>query len=121
MKSYSFEKLEVWQEARKLVKMIYADTAAFPKEELFGLTSQLRRASVSVSSNIAEGSGSITAKEQANFYKIAYSSILEVLSQLIVSADLKYMEMERVDLVYRPVIEKISYQLNALRKATVKV
>lgn len=118
MKTYSFEKLEVWQRTRQLIKMIYYDTTGFPKEELFGLVSQLRRAAISISSNIAEGSGSITNKEQANFYKIAYSSMLEVLSQLIVSADLGYLKADKVNLEYRPLIDKISYQLNALRKAT---
>lgn len=119
MKTYSFEKLDVWQRTRSLIKIIYEDTSSFPKEELFGLVSQLRRAAVSISSNIAEGSGSITSKEQANFYKIAYSSMLEVLSQLIVSADLGYIKMEKVDQVYRPIIERISFQLNALRKTTI--
>lgn len=118
MKTYSFEKLNVWQESRRLSNMIYTNTAKFPKEELFSLVSQLRRASVSINSNIAEGTGSITNKEQANFYKTAYSSALEVLSQLIISSDLGYITNEQVNNDYRPVIDKITYQLNNLRKAT---
>jgi len=67
MYTYSFEKLEVWKLARELVKEIYRLTEKFPSEEKFGLIGQLRRASVSVSSNLAEGSSRKSAKEQAHF------------------------------------------------------
>jgi four helix bundle protein len=73
---YSFEKLEVWKESRLLVAWIYNLTKRFPKEEKFGLTSQLRRASISVVSSIAEGSARKTAKEQGRFYQMAYSSLI---------------------------------------------
>ncbi len=66
---YSFENLEVWQTSRELVKDIYQVTSTFPQDEKFGLTSQLRRASISVSSNIAEGSTRWSKKDQSRFYE----------------------------------------------------
>ena len=84
MKIYSFEKLIVWQKSRKLAVLIYKITLVFPKEELFGLTSQMRRCSISIPSNIAEGSGRQTSKEKARFTEIAYSSALELLNQLMI-------------------------------------
>jgi len=79
--TYAFENLTVWQESRKFVKEIYLVTADYPKDERYGLISQLRRASVSVSSNLAEGSCRWSKKEQARFYEIAYGSLIEVLNQ----------------------------------------
>lgn len=85
---YSFEKLDVWKKAKDFVVRIYKVTADFPEEEKFGLISQLRRASVSISSNIAEGSSRTSPDDQGRFYIIAYSSAIEVLNQLIISTDL---------------------------------
>ena len=76
MHTYSFEKLEVWKEARELVVWIYSITKEYPSEEKFGLVTQLRRAAVSVVSNLAEGSSRKSAKDQAHFSQIAYSSLL---------------------------------------------
>jgi len=69
---YSFEKLDIWKKSRILVKDIYRITNTFPPEEKFGLTNQIRRAIISVSSNIAEGSTRQTEKEKARFYEIAF-------------------------------------------------
>jgi four helix bundle protein len=114
MHSYSFEKLNVWQETRVFVKEIYTLTKAFPKEEQFGLVNQLRRASVSIASNIAEGTSRKTNKDQAKFTTIAYSSLMEVINQLILSNDLGYIkDKDYQDLRLRA--EKISTMLNALR------
>ncbi len=85
---YSFEKLDSWVDARKLVKWIYEKTAKFPAEEKFGLVMQLRRAGISIVSNLAEGSARMTPKDQAHFTNLAYSSLIEVLNQLIIAADL---------------------------------
>ena len=74
MHIYSFEKLDVWMEARQLVKWIYIHTASFPSEEKFGLVMQLRRAAISIVSNLAEGSGRQSSKDQAHFSQIAYGS-----------------------------------------------
>jgi four helix bundle protein len=87
-RQYNFEKLEVWQNCRVLIKEIYLLTSTYPDSESFGLKSQMRRCAISISSNIAEGSGKTHKKNQANFYQIAYASALELLSQLIVSSDL---------------------------------
>ena len=112
---FSFEKLQVWQEARILAKMIYLATHSYPKAEVFGITSQMRRAAVSVSSNIAEGSGRTSRKDQARFYQISYSSGLELLNQLILSVDLEYIPNEQYDKI-RAQIECVTNKTNALRK-----
>ena len=82
---YSFEKLEVWVEAKELSKVIYTVTKDFPSDEKFGLTSQLRRASISICSNIAEGSARKTNKDKAHFTTMAFSSAVEVLNQVIIT------------------------------------
>jgi len=119
MYTFAFEKLTVWQNARKLVKEIYKITRSFPEDEKFGLVSQIRRAIVSVSSNIAEGSSRITSKDQAHFYNTSYSSLMEVLSQVILSSDLEFITIKQYEDL-REEIEEISIQLNALRNAALK-
>ena len=115
MYQYNFEKLEIWQLSRKLVKRIYITTQIFPDEEKFGLTSQLRRATVSVSSNIAEGNGRNSNKDKARFIEIAYSSLLEVINQLILSNDLGFIEESSL-LEYRIEINELSNKLNSFHK-----
>lgn len=117
MKQYSFEKLEVWNKAKDFTVTIYKVTSEFPKAEKFGIVSQLRRASVSVSSNIAEGSSRTSGKDQGRFYIMAYSSAVEILNQLIISRDLKFIDKE-VYLELRSEIEHITSMLNRLHKAT---
>ncbi|WP_246516214.1 four helix bundle protein [Aequorivita echinoideorum] len=97
MRIFSFEKLNVWQKSRQLSIKINEITQEFPSEERFGLSSQMRRASVSISSNIAEGSGRHSFKDQARFTEIAYSSVLELLNQVILSNDLKYLADEEYE------------------------
>lgn len=116
---FTFEKLTVWQNTRKLVKSIYLITRNFPEDERFGLVSQVRRAIISVSSNMAEGSSRITSKDQAHFYNTSYSSLMEVLSQIILSCDLDFINLEQYDGL-RKEIEDVSIQLNALRNAALK-
>lgn len=94
MKEYSFEKLKVWELSRTLVKEVYSLTKKFPDEEKFGLSNQLRRAVVSINSNLAEGSTRNSFKDKARFTEIAYGSLMEVLSQLILSLDLSYVDAE---------------------------
>jgi four helix bundle protein len=118
MKLYSFEKLDTWKEARILVKWIYEVTATFPSEERFGLVNQVRRAAVSVMANLAEGCSRRSAKDQAHFSQLAYSSLLEVLSHMIVSADLGFLD-EGKAAVARSLIESITYKINSLRNSQV--
>jgi four helix bundle protein len=78
---FRFEKLDVWQKAVDFADRVYVVTRGFPTEERFGLTSQIRRASVSISSNIAEGSGRSSGKDFAHFVEIGYGSLMETVSQ----------------------------------------
>jgi len=87
----NFTDLVAWQEARKLATLVYQATKGFPQEEIYGLVSQMRRASVSVSSNIAEGFGRRTAGEKRQFYFVASGSIAEIQSQSFVANDLGYL------------------------------
>ena len=115
MKQFYFERLEVWQEARSLTKLIYTITAHFPSEEKYGLTSQLCRATLSISANIAEGMGRITEKDKARFVNQAFSSAIEVVNFLVLANDLGFISNnEYVSL--REKIEKITNQLNSLYK-----
>ena len=111
---YSFEKLEVWNEAKELAKSIYSLTSKFPDTEKFGLVNQLRRASVSICSNIAEGSARNSYKDKAHFTTIAFSSAVEVLNQLIISFELHFIS-ENDYLKLRYDIESVTNKLNALR------
>ncbi len=120
VRTYSFEKLEVWKDSIKLVKSIYELTDNFPKEEKFGLISQLRRCSVSVSSNLAEGTSRQTNKDRAHFTTLAFSSSMELLNQLIISKELNFLD-EKEYVILRAKIEKITNMLNALRKAQLNV
>jgi four helix bundle protein len=88
---YSFRNLKVWQMAHQLTLNVYRTTASFPKSEVFGLVSQLRRASSSIGSNIAEGYGRKTNKDKARFYTIAMGSLFEVENHLLLSRDLDYI------------------------------
>ena len=105
-----------WKESRNLVKSIYHITSNYPKEELYSLTNQIRRAAVSVSSNLAEGSGRTSQKDKSHFYQTAYSSLMELLNQLYTSLDLKYID-EKTFTEVRDKICAISYLINSLRNS----
>ena len=79
---FGFEKLEVWQKAVTLAASIYEVTSGFPRQEMFGITTQLRRAAVSVTANIAEGNSRSTGRDKARFFEIAYGSLNEVVAIL---------------------------------------
>lgn len=98
----SFRNLNVYIQAKELVKQVYELLKTFPKEEQYALCDQLRRAVISVPSNIAEDSGRQSEKDQAHFYTIAYGSLMEVFSQLDLACDLGYIsqkEFEQLELV----------------------
>ena len=118
LKTYSFETLDVWKEARKLVAKIYQLTSRFPPEEKFGLVSQMRRAVLSISTNIAEGSSRESLKDQARFSEIAFGSLMELLNESLLSFDLSYItEVELIDI--RQDIDSISSKLTGLRTSQV--
>ncbi len=119
MKIYSFEKLEVWQIGRDITKDIYEITRDFPDDEKFGLTSQIRRACISITSNIAEGSSRNSEKEQARYTEIAFGSLLEVLNQLIVAHDLGYIKEEFLT-KERALLEELGNKLNKLHAAQLR-
>jgi four helix bundle protein len=104
--------LEVWKGSMALAKEIYLLTNVFPKEEIYGITSQIRRASVSVPSNIAEGAARNSDKELIQFLYISLGSMSEVETQLLLAYDLGFMK----DLDILPKIEKIKKQILALIK-----
>lgn len=118
MKLFSFEKLNVWQKARKLSILIYNATKTFPNEEKFGLISQMRRCSASIVSNIAEGTGRHSAKDKARFTQIAFSSALELLNQIILCNDLKFLSDENYKNI-RADITEITAMLDGLYKSQI--
>ncbi|MFO1004419.1 MAG: four helix bundle protein [Planctomycetaceae bacterium] len=91
---FNFQHLEVWQLAIEFADLVYQATDGFPSHELYGLTTQLRRASVSVSSNIAEGSGRGSNREFQRFIGIAYGSLMECISQLEISRRRTYITLD---------------------------
>lgn len=113
---YAFERLDVWQVSRTFVKDIYVLLRTFPDFEAYNITSQIRRAAVSVSLNIAEGSTRNSLKEQSRFTEIAYGSLLEVYCSLLLAKDLNYIREDN----FRNVSDKVkelSNKLNALKNS----
>lgn len=112
---FSFEKLDVWQNSRKLIFTIYKLTANFPSTEIYGITSQIKRSVSSIATNIAEGTSRNTNKDKAHFLTISFSSATETLNHLIISKDLDYITEEEYFLC-RENLEKICNQINSLKK-----
>jgi len=96
MKVKNFRDLIAWQKALDLVEETYKASKSFPKEELYGLTSQIRRAVVSIPSNIAEGQGRDTTREFRHYLSIAYGSLCEVQTQIFIAQRLTYMKEDQV-------------------------
>lgn len=119
MYQFGFEKLEVWKEARKLTVAIYRLTEKFPEREKFGLTNQLRRSSVSVAANIAEGTTRSSAKDQAYFTSISYGSLMEAMSHLITAVDLNFITYEELSSI-RSMIQPLSLKINNLRNTQLR-
>lgn len=113
---FNFEKLKVWEETVKLAKIIYKLSLKFPVSEQYGLTSQVRRAVISISSNIAEGSVKTSKKDKIRFYEIAIGSLMETLSQLIIAEQLDFITIKDLE-VARIQIENISRMMYALKNS----
>ena len=104
----SFTDLNVWQEGHTLVITIYKETRKFPREELYSLTDQLRRAAVSVTSNIAEGFGRQGYREKIQFYYVAQGSLIEVKNQLLIARDIGYLD--------RKIFNSLALQANTVHR-----
>ena len=96
MSFLNYNDLDVWKECRKLVSRIYLVSKSFPQDEIYGLTNQIRRASISVISNIAEGTGRNTTKDALQFFYISRGSLFEAEAQLLIAKDLEYLSKEEL-------------------------
>lgn len=108
----SYKELVVWQKSYHLVLTVYEITKSFPKEELFGLSSQMRRCAVSIPSNIAEGNTRNGKKEHIQFFRIAYGSGAELETQLLLAKDLKYIS----ESIFREVEQELQEVMRMLNK-----
>lgn len=113
---FNFEKLEVWQKAIDFADLIYNETRRFLAEERFGLTNQLRRAAVSISSNIAEGSSRSSKTDFARFTEIAAGSVFEAVSQAFISRRQSFLNEQQFRGIYGNA-EELSRMLSGLRKS----
>ncbi|WP_299439864.1 four helix bundle protein [uncultured Aquimarina sp.] len=96
----TFRDLMIWQKSIELVTQIYSETNRFPKEEQYGLTSQIRRSSISIPSNIAEGYGRTGKNDYLRFLNIAISSLFELQTQLEISKNLNFLKKENFDILF---------------------
>ena len=113
---FGFEKLEAWQKAVDLADLVYVITRSFPAEERFGLTSQSRRSSVSISGNIAEGSGRGSKKDFARFVEIAYGSLMETVSHMTIACRQGFASQQDYQSFYAEA-ERLARILSGLRNS----
>lgn len=113
---FRFEKLEVWQEARKINQVIYRLTRKFPREEIYAMTAQIRRAAVSVSANIAEGSGRNSDKDFAHFLEQAYGSLMELAAIFFLSRDEGYVTAVELEPLLDE-LERLAKRIAALNRS----
>jgi four helix bundle protein len=114
MNRYSYKNLNVYQDAKAFVVAVYKLLDRFPDSEKFALCNQIRRAAISVTSNIAEGVSRTSVKEKIHFLEIAYASMMEVDSQLDISVDLQYIDIDQYESINKQV-NNIGRQLSVLR------
>jgi len=111
-----FKDLKVWQKAIQHVIKIYSETSSFPKEEIYGIISQIRRCSVSIPSNIAEGAGRKTKKDFSHFLDIAKGSSFELETQLIISKELNFINSENFEILIAE-LDEIQKMITGLQKS----
>lgn len=112
---FGFERLSAWRKSRELVKAVYLMVKCFPADEKFALSDQLRRAAVSVASNLAEGSGRLSVKEKCHFCQVAYGSLMEVTCQIVLAEDLGFIsESEACGI--REIIEDVERLIRGYHK-----
>ena len=114
----NFKDLEIWKRSIKLVENIYATTQNFPKEEIYGLASQLRRAAVSVPSNIAEGFSRASNREYEQFLHVSRGSCAEIITQIIISRNLNYMEGSKAEILLNETEEISKMTMSLIKKLT---
>ena len=114
-KKYEYKNLDVYKESKNLVKMVYELIEKFPKVETYALCDQLRRSVISVPSNIAEGSGRTSAKDQAHFFEMAFGSLMEVSCQMDIACDLGYINQTEL-LKVEEQVSRIAAMLSGLRR-----
>ena len=117
--SSSYRDLRVWQQGMDLAEEVYLATAGFPKQEMYGLTSQLRRSAVSIPSNIAEGKGRNTDRDFLNFLFHARGSLMEVETQIMLSARLRFLSQQQADALLNAttkVARSLAGLINSLRE-----
>jgi len=120
-KTFSFENLTVWQKAHSFTLDVYSKTKIYPREELFGLTSQYRRAAISIAANISEGYGKKGLKDKLRFYNMAEGSINECRYYIILSKDLGYTNEAESNQMYEKltVIQKLLYSYSKALKENI--
>ncbi len=116
---YSFEKLRAWNDARELHSQVYRATRSFPRAELYGLTSQMNRAAVSVAANLAEGSSRTSRKDEEHFTQISCGSLTELACLAILAKDVSVLPGER-EAELRPLIDAIARQQIGLRDSQLR-
>lgn len=114
MKQNSFRELDAYKEGKKLIKEVYRLLKKFPKEEQYAMRDQLRRAVISITSNIAEGSGRNSFKEKVHFLEFSYGSLMEVLSQMDVACDIEYITVEEFN-NFEVMVENVGRLLSGLK------
>jgi len=112
---YNFERLDVWKKAIELADDVYRLTREFPDYERFGLANQMRRAAVSISSNVAEGSSRASSKDFSRFVEIAYGSTMELVSQIHIAQRQSFLPVEAARTLYRHA-EEVARMLSGLKK-----
>jgi len=117
---HNYKELRVWKEARALVKIVYCLTEQFPKHELFGLSSRMRRAVISIPSNIAEGAGRTSEVDFSRFLDIANGSAFELEAQLYLASDIEFIEEKKLQDIL-PLVEDIQKMLHSLKKTIIRL
>lgn len=122
IKIISFTDLNAWKEGHKLVLIVYGATKDFPQKETFGLTNQMRRAVVSVTSNVAEGFSRMSVNDKYHFYSMAHGSLMELQNQLLIARDVQYLQEIKFDEIIRQtiVVSKLISGLKRIKSQNTK-
>ncbi len=103
--TFSFEQLMAWQKAHRFTILVYQITKGYPQSELFGLTSQFRRAAISIEANIAEGYKKLSKSDKLRFLNISQGSLAECRNYIILSRDLEYIDIDQYEQLYYSLVE----------------